>query len=91
MSLIDRTNETIPLSIHEPLSGENWAGSYHHEAQLYVDADQDSSFEPSHWVRIELTDAGHDAEPINLTYEEAGMLHDRLGLILGRSGTVRGA
>lgn len=84
MSLIDRTNEEITLSQHEPLKGENEVGAYFHEPALYVDADSDSSFTPSSWVGIHFTDAEHDSDRIKLTYEEAGLLHDRLGLILGR-------
>lgn len=78
--LTDRTNETIALSLHEPAR----------PAELYVDADSDSSFSPSEWVDICITDVRHDSDNIKLTYAEAGRLHDRLGLILGRSGISRG-
>lgn len=84
MSLIDRTNERIRLSLHEPLRGSNPVGDYFHEADLYVDVDSDSNFDPPHWVSIHLIDETHDSDRIKLTYEEAGLLHDRLGLILGR-------
>lgn len=94
MSLIDRTNERIPLSQHLPLKyvrdEEGRWPEGEHEPQLYVDADSDSSCDPSQWVGIHLTDSRHDSDRITLTYEEAGLLHDRLGLILGRSGTERG-
>ena len=79
MSLTDQTNERIPLSQHEPFyDGAVW-GPY-----LEVDVDQDSSFEPPHWVHIAIVDADHDSDRVKLTYEEAGLLHDRLSLILGR-------
>lgn len=88
MSLTDRTNETIPLSIHRPLVED---GVILHHAQLDVDIDSDSSFIPSIWVHIALTDDEHDSDRIKLSLTEAGLLHDRLGLILGRSGTEVGA
>lgn len=106
MSLVDRTNERIPLSLHKPMIGPDWSGlpgwngygvpadtdvsgvtaTKETPAELYVDADSDSSFDPSHWVAIHLTDEVNDSSAIKLTYDEAGLLHDRLGLILGRSG-----
>lgn len=80
MSMEDRTNQTIPLSMHKPLDEE----MVHHAAEIYVDHDSDSSFTPAHWVDISLTDVKHDSDTIRLTEEEAGLLHDRLGLILSR-------
>lgn len=59
-------------------------------AELNVDVDGDSSCDPRHWVHICWTDDEHDSDRIKLTYEEAGLLHDRLGLILGRSGAESG-
>lgn len=67
MSLIDRTNETIPLAIGA--------------ADLTVDVDADSSVWPEPWVFLEDSRDGGDA--IYLTYAEAAKLHDRLGRILG--------
>lgn len=81
MSMEDRTNETILLSLHKPLDEVG----VHHAAELAVDHDSDSSFTPAHWVAISLTDAQHDSDTVRLTEEEAGLLHDRLGLILGRN------
>ena len=74
MSLNDRTNEVIPLSIH--------AGPYN---EINVDHDYDSSLTPPHRVHVYSDVDGQDFG-FNMTYEEAGLLHDRLGLILGRSG-----
>lgn len=79
MSLVDRTNETIPLSQHFQL---DWPGGSC-PAQIVVDADGDSSYDPPQWVHIDWTDHAHDADSIKLTYQEAGQLHDRLGRILG--------
>ncbi|WP_025157262.1 hypothetical protein [Leifsonia aquatica] len=84
MSLVDRTNETIALSLHRPMLDDFPPYAPVHPASLDVDADSDSSFDPSHWVHVALTDEDHDSDRIKLTYEEAGLLHDRLGLILGR-------
>lgn len=80
MGMTDRTNETISLSLHRPLE----AGSTLTPAELLVDHDYDSSFTPAEWVAISLTDSSHDSDTMRLTSEEAGLLHDRLGLILGR-------
>ena len=55
MSLVDRTNERILLSQHNPQSypaGEWGPGGTEESAELYVDADQDSSFDPPAWVRM---------------------------------------
>lgn len=75
MSLTDRTNETIPLTMWQ----HGGAGG---EGRIWVDADQDSSFTPPAWVFISLSDDEHDSDMIHLTYEEAAKLHDRLGRIL---------
>lgn len=85
MSLTDRTNEVIYLSMHKPMTDEeDWeAGSM--PSQLVVDHDSDSSFEPSSWVCISLTDSDHDSDTIKMTFEEAQLLHDRLSRILGKS------
>ena len=93
MSLVDRANEQILLSQHAPQTWEAREGEWEagmHPAHLDVDHDSDSSFDPSHWVNFCWTDDEHDSDRIKLTYEEAGLLHDRLGLILGRSGTEAG-
>lgn len=75
MSLVDRTNETIVLSLEVGLDGE--------PATVNVDAEYDSSFTPPDRVWLMFAT---DGEPwFKLTYEEAGLFHDRLGLILGRA------
>ncbi len=82
MSLVDQTNETIPLSIH---ASRDFVGEYE-EASMSVDVDFDSSMEPSTWVWLMFNWA--DEPWFRLTLEEAGALHDRLGLILGRSSNA---
>ena len=84
MSLIDKTNESITLALHAPMRAEE--GIYWPE--LRVDVDADSSFSPPVWVVISFTDDSHDADHIKLTLGEAGLLADRLGLILVRTGTA---
>lgn len=76
-------HEPIPLSLQPTVNNH---GAFT-EAQLDVGVDGDTSFIPSVWVYLALTDADHDAEEIRLTFAQAERLHDRLGLILGRSGT----
>lgn len=71
MALIDRTNEKIPLSLD--------GGTV-----LAVDADFDSSFDPPQWVNID--NEADDDWRLRLTYDEARLLHDRLGRILGLVG-----
>lgn len=108
MSLIDRTNEQIPLSLHEPMESADWSGLPGWDgysvptgtdtsaatgtkltpAGLWVDADSDSSFAPSHWVHVCWTDDEHDSDRIKLTYEEARRLRDRLTLIVGPEVTA---
>jgi hypothetical protein len=73
VSLVDRTNETIPLSIHADPDNE-----------INVDHDFDSSLTPPHRVHVYSNVDSQDFG-FNMTYEEAGKLHDRLGLILGRA------
>lgn len=82
--LVDQTNETIPLSIH---AGRDFVGEGE-EASMSVDIDSDSSDNPPVWVWLMFNWA--DEPWFQLTLEEAGLLHDRLGLILGRSGSERG-
>ena len=89
MSLTDRTTETIWLSLHRPMLSED--GRILHHAQLNVDLDIDSSNIPPYWVDISLSDAEHDADTIKLSFTEAGLLYDRLGLILGRNRTEKAA
>lgn len=69
MSLVDRTNESIHLSLHygEPIT---------------VDVDSDSSFTPSAWVSV-YSDVGNQDFSFNMTFEEAELFRDRLNLILG--------
>lgn len=75
MSAEDRTNAEIPLSIH----GDS----------IIVDHDSDSSLTPPHRIHVYGNPDDQDFG-FNLTYEEAGLLHDRLGLLLGRSGVAKG-
>ncbi len=72
MSLEDRTNERIPLSINR------------HGGHLTIDVDQDSSFTPSQWVWLFVPDGPDEETWTKLTYEEAERAHDRLGRILGK-------
>lgn len=76
MSLEDRTNESIDLVLH--IADE--VG----DRGIVVDVDSDSYYWHEPWVNISLTDDEHDSDTIRLTLDEAGLLHDRLGLILGR-------
>lgn len=69
MTLVDRTNERIPLSIH---AGE----------ELTVDADFDSSLSPVDRVVFYGNPEDQDFY-FYLTYEEARKVRDRLSLILG--------
>ena len=69
MSLEDRTNEKIPLSLHK-------------NEEITVDVDFDSSFTPTSWVHIYGDPEGQDFY-FNMTFEEATLLRDRLNLILG--------
>ena len=91
MGLVDRTNEIIPASQHEPLTWETKLDSGFIPAQLDVDADSDSSFVPSAWVNLSFTDSEHDSDTIKLTYSEAEKLHDRLSRILGLEQSVEWA
>jgi hypothetical protein len=76
MSMTDRTNEVIELSLEA--DGD----------QIRCDIDQDSSIhhEPWVWLDFEPIDNLSEKETHSrrLTLHEAGLLHDRLGLILGR-------
>ncbi|MEV5068934.1 hypothetical protein MRBLMI12_000491 [Microbacterium sp. LMI12-1-1.1] len=67
--LVDQTNYEIPLELES--------------ATLRVDVDRDSSIHDESWVFIDF-DGPDDEGHTKLTLEEAGKLHDRLGLILGR-------
>lgn len=80
MSMTDRTNEEIFLSMHD----QAFEGRVF-PATLEVDFDSDSALRPMAWIYLAFTDADHDSETIRLTLHEAALLHDRLGLILGRS------
>lgn len=82
MSLEDRTNETVLLSLHE---GEGVDG---YEAAVDIDVEFDSSLDPQ-W-RVWFMFTTEDEPWFKMTLEEAGLIHDRLGLILGRSGTEAG-
>lgn len=75
MSLVDRTNEEIELSIELPVG-----------AVLVLDTDSDSSFDPPHWVWLEVrpSDDEREARAWRLTYAEVELLYQRLGLILGK-------
>lgn len=73
MGLVDRTNETTPLSLHGK-------GSH-----LYIDLDSDSSYTPSTWVHVsfEREDTDEDGAFL-LTLEEAESVYQRLALVLGK-------
>lgn len=79
MSLVDRTNEEIDLSMELP------AG-----VVLKLDIDSDSSLHPEPWVWLEVAHTLDDSEDHSwrVTMAEAGLAHDRLGVILGRPMTV---
>jgi hypothetical protein len=79
MSLVNRANESIALSLYQGLDDDKKI----YPAQIEVDADSDSSFDPPAWVYIARTDANHDSDTMKLTYHEAELLRDRLSLILG--------
>lgn len=68
MSLEDRTNERIPLS----MMGD----------QVVVDLDSDSSNYPTAWVTVYGNPDDQDFH-FNMTFEEAERFRDRLNLILG--------
>lgn len=68
MPLVDRTNEEIPLTI---------MGS-----SVIIDVDGDSSLHPAEWVTMYGIVDDEDWY-INLTFEEAAQMRDRLNLILG--------
>lgn len=69
MSLVDRTNESIALSMH---GGED----------IIVDHDADSSIAPGGWVTVFSNVEDQDFH-FDMTYEEAELFRDRLNLILG--------
>jgi hypothetical protein len=68
MSLVDRTNEEIQLSIHDDF--------------IVVDVDFDSSLTPPDRVIVYGLGETQDLY-FYMTYEEAALLRDRLNLILG--------
>jgi hypothetical protein len=70
MSLVDRTNEQIHLSIHDDT--------------IVVDTDFDSSLDPRHRVVVYGLGETQDMH-FYMTYGEAGLLLDRLARILGRA------
>ena len=80
MGMNDRTNEVIELSLEA--DGE----------QIRCDIDQDSSVHHEPWVWLDFEpieqSAPRDPHSRRLTLDEAGRLHDRLGLILGRKGNA---
>lgn len=71
MSLVNRTGESTPLSIH---GGE----------PLVVDADFDSSLDPTHRVVV-YSNADDQDFYFYMTYDEARQVRDRLSLITGDS------
>jgi hypothetical protein len=79
MPLVDRTNETIPLTLEVSPEPDE-------VATLNVDADSDSSFDPSEWVWLSFYSG--DEASYRLTYQEAELLHDRLGRVLGEVQNV---
>lgn len=72
--MTDRTNETVELSLEA------------NEVHLGLDTDMDSLIHHEPWVWLDiLTPEDPDKHPsFRVTLAEAGRLHDRLGLILGR-------
>ena len=68
MSLVDRTNEEIRLSVHND--------------SIVVDADFDSSLAPPSRVVVFGLGKTQDFH-FYMTYEEAALMRDRLNLILG--------
>ena len=81
MSLTDRTNERITLSLEEGLDIYGKGGGHLDPAKLSINADYDSSLTPS--ARVFLMFATDNEPWFKLTYEEAAQVHDRLGRILG--------
>ena len=81
MSLTDRTNARIALSLEEGLDAHSLDCGHFDPATLSIDADHDISSTPQEWVWFMFAT---DNEPwFKLTYEEAAQVHDRLGRILG--------
>jgi len=81
MSLTDRTNEDITLSLEEGIDIYGKGGGHLDPATLSIEPDLDNSFTPQQWVWFMFAT---DNEPwFKLTYEEAAQVHDRLGRILG--------
>ena len=81
MSITDRTNEDITLSLEEGIDIYGKGGGHLDPAMLSIDAGYESSFTPSNLVWLMFAT---DNEPwFKLTYEEAAQVHDRLGRILG--------
>ena len=81
MSLTDRTNERITLSLEEGIDIYGKGGGHFDPASLHIDTDYDTSLTPSSRVWFMFAT---DNEPwFKLTYEEAAQVHDRLGRILG--------
>lgn len=68
MSLEDRTNESLSLSMHD-------------DAKIFIDLDGDSSFTPGAWVNV-YSDAEDQDFYFNMTMDEASLFRDRLNLIL---------
>lgn len=79
MSLVDQTNFEIPLLLELAIHGVP-------SETLQIDTDQDSSFYPEPWVYFSL--GVQEDVRFLATLEEAGRIHDRLGLILGRGSRV---
>lgn len=88
MTLVDRTNETIPLSleegvsvlrdVHSPLSGYTVE-----PASLAIDVDFESDRDPVDIIWF-MFFAREDEPWYKLTYEEAEKVYDRLGRCLGK-------
>ena len=81
MSLTDRTNARITLSLEEGLDMHSLDCGHFDPATLSIDTDHDSSLTPS--ARVFLMFATDNEPWFKLTYEEAAQVHDRLGRILG--------
>jgi hypothetical protein len=80
MTLVDQTNEKIDLSLELPGG-----------LTLGLDIDSDSSIHHEPWIWLDVMNREYDdveehSWRVNLA--EAGLMHDRLGLLLGRPPTT---
>jgi len=78
----------ISLSIEGRLkvAGVGSASPTYEEARLRIDNDEDQWLTPAGIVILTITNKNLNAETIRMTHVEAGLVYDRLGLIIGRDG-----